>query len=403
MKKNYIVSTAALLTVIIVAASCKEKTPTKVHAGHDQQLQVDTALKALTQPVNAQVIASIPVINPKKGPRTYTMELNGVMAYDTRNQTAIASRVAGRIERLLVKYNYQPVQKGQLIMEIYSPDLAAAQRELLFVAKQDDTEGLLSKAKQRLLLLGMQPAQIEQVLKTGQVIYRVPVYSNASGYILEQTAATASAPAAPAMAPAAAGDGMGGMGDQAAAAPALAAPTSTPVLLREGQYVAAGQPVFTIYQPNSLVAEFSLTPQMAARLKRGQSLTFYPPNDKENTTTATIGLIEPVFRNGQNFTLARIYLNKRSFRPGQLLTASLPVEYEGPFWLPAEAVTRLGNQYILFRKTNNVFTPIEIKITATIANMVQVGTDMTGWQIAANAAYLVDSESFIKTSNSPQQ
>lgn len=402
MKKNYIVSTGTLLTVLILAAACKQQSAPKVHAGHDQ-VKLDTAFHALTQPVNARVIASIPVISPKKGTRTYTTELNGVIAYDTRNQTSIASRVAGRIERLLIKYNYQPVKKGQLIMEIYSPDLATAQRELLFVANQDDTEGLLVKAKQRLLLLGLQARQIEQVLKTGQVMYRVPVYSNSNGYILEQAAAAASASASPAMPAAAAGDGMGGMSDQSAAAPALAAPAATPVLLREGQHLAAGQSVFTIYQPNSMVAEFSLTPPLAARLKRGQEFTFYPANDKSNASTGTIGLIEPVFRNGQHFTLARVYLNNSDFRPGQLLAASLPVAYEGGYWLPAQAVTRLGNKNILFRKTNNAFTPVEIKTTAAVANMIQVSTDISGWQIAANAAYLVDSESFIKSSNSPQQ
>ncbi len=47
---------------------------------------------------------------------------------------------------------------------------------------------MLQKAKQRLLLLGMQDAQIKNLLNTGEILYRIPVYSNASGYILEKIA-----------------------------------------------------------------------------------------------------------------------------------------------------------------------------------------------------------------------
>lgn len=401
MSNNYIVNTALLLALAIIVAACRDKMPAKVHARHDEPL-ADSSLATLTQRVNTQVIAAIPVVQPRKGTRTYPMELNGVIAYDTRNQTSLASRVPGRIERLLIKYNYQPVRKGQLLMEVYSPDLAAAQRELLYVARDGDATGLLTKAKERLQLLGMTAAQVEQVLHTGQVLYRVPVYSHSNGFILEQAAAAAAAPV-PAV-PAAGGNGMNSMGGASpAAAATLAAPAAPPLLLREGQYVNAGQPVFTIYQANSLVAEFSLTPQQASHVRKGQSLSFSPIADKSQPMTGTIGLIEPVFRNGQNFTIARVYLDKNQYRPGQLLTASFPVAYKDGWWLPEAAVGRLGNQAIVFKKEKEAFVPTEISIMATAGGMVQVATDITGWSVASQAAYLVDSEGFIKTSKNAQQ
>lgn len=131
----------------------------------NKELVVDGSIAQLVKPVNVQVLATIPVIAPESGARIYSSEANGVITYDTRNQTSISSRIGGRIERLLVKYNYQPVKMGQLIMEVYSPDLAAAQRELIYVAR--NSPEMLDGAKQRLQLLGMQPGQIAQVLKTG--------------------------------------------------------------------------------------------------------------------------------------------------------------------------------------------------------------------------------------------
>ncbi|MBS0030062.1 efflux RND transporter periplasmic adaptor subunit [Chitinophaga sp. 22321] len=394
MRNSYIVK---IITGVFIAAvglaACKTKGGVAPH--NSMELVADSSITHLTQPVNAQVVATIPVISPETGSRIYSAAANGVITYDTRQQTAVASRVGGRIERLLIKYNYQPVKKGQLIMEIYSPDLAAAQRELIYVAQS--SKELLAGARQRLQLLGMQPGQIDQVLKTGNILYRIPVYSNSDGYILEKSAAVATASAAPPVATSA-GDGMSGMGSAAApVTSAPAAPAATPVLLREGQYVTAGQPLFTIYQADALVAVFSFPPQLAATIRKGQRLLFYPTEDNTAMQTGIIGLIEPVFRNGENFTLARIYLNKHHFRAGQLLTASIPVMYSNGSWLPKKAVWRLGNKAVVFKKEKEVYVPQVVQTGVEEKDMIQVITDIADWKVASNAAYLVDSESFIKT------
>ncbi len=398
MRKNYIanISGGMLLTAVLLSACESKTTAPPAKEGHQEQ-RIDSSVAALAQPVNMRVVASMPVVSATTGTRIFTTVANGVVTYDTRNQTGIASRVGGRIERLLIKYNFQPVQKGQLIMEIYSPDLAAAQQELLFAAQR--SPDMLAGAKQRLLLLGMQPAQIGSVLQTGKIIYRVPVYSPAGGYILEKTAAATAAPSAAAPA-APTGDGMGEMGaggGSAAPASAPAAPANAPVMLREGQYVSAGQSLFTIYQAQNLVAEFSFPPALAAHLRQGQKLLFHPVSDKALLQPGHIGLIEPVFRNGQNFTLARVYPKNGALRPGLLLTAHVPIVYKEGCWLPEQSVWRLGNKAVVFRKENGSFVPVTIQADVAVQGMVRVLTDIGTWQVAANAAYLVDSESFIKT------
>lgn len=403
MRNSYIVNILpGVFVVLAVLAACRNApVKTAKHGYHEER--VDSSVVALTRPVNASIVATIPDVTPQQGTRTYSATVNGVIGYDTRNQTSISSRVGGRIERLLVKYNYQPVRKGQLIMEVYSPDLAAAQRELLYVAKSNNE--LLTRARQRLQLLGMQPAQIEQVLKSGNILYRVPVYSNSDGYILEKSAQaiTAAAPASPASA--VAGDGMSSMGESSAPAAATPAstPAATPVMLREGQYVSAGQLLFTIYQNKDLVAEFSFPPQLAPRIANGQQLLFYPVDDKQAMQAGKIGLVEPVFRNGQNFTIARVYLGRDNFHAGQLLNASIPLIFNEGWWLPEKAVTWLGSKAVVFRNTGKGYVPQEVTVGAKVSQMVQVMTNINDWKVAANAAYLVDSESFIKTSEPSQR
>ncbi|WP_163399463.1 efflux RND transporter periplasmic adaptor subunit [Flavobacterium fluviatile] len=437
MKKNSIAKLVALLFVsILLLTACNKKTehnnkPSHQHVTnqeytcpmHPEVIQdkpgscpicgmelvprhtpgtetaIDSSLKHLLKPVNEQVVSNISVIKPQGGTKIFSLQVQGIITYDTREQTSISSRVSGRIERLLIKYNYQPVKKGQLIMEIYSPDLAAAQRELLFIYQSDANNPMLQKAKERLSLLGMQQKQIQQVLKTGKISYRIPVYSNATGYILDNTAAGNSSTAAPAASPQSivSDDGMGAMGSSgnAASNSSASSPAVSAIMLREGQYIGAGQSLFTIYTNKNLIAEFAFDPSVSPQIKKGQKLMFYEPSDKQNVYTGIIGLIQPVFKEGSNFTIARIYLQDNKFQTGKLVTAAVPIVSKG-WWLPQSAVLNLGNKSIVFKKEKDVFVPREVKTKNNADGMVLIDQDISDWGIASNAAYMIDSESFIK-------
>jgi Cu(I)/Ag(I) efflux system membrane fusion protein len=107
-------------------------------------------------------------------------------------------------------------------------------------------------------------------------------------------------------------------------------------------------------------------------------------------------MIQPVFKNAENFTIARVYLNQPQFKVGELLTARIPVLLSASWWLPESAVVTLGSQTIIFKGEGNVVVPKVVKAGITIGGIVQIKEDIGNWQISKNASYLVDSESFIK-------
>ncbi len=364
----------------------------------NNEVQVDSSLAALSKSVNAHIVSSIPFISAETGSRIFSVEVPGVVTYDTRNQVNISTRIGGRIERLLIKYNYQPVRKGQLLMEVYSPDLAAAQRELIYLSKINDA-GMLARAKQRVALLGMLPAQIEQVIRTGNVLYRFPVYSNTTGYILEKDANTAVAVAPTPSGTSSSGSdvGMNDMsgGSSASASNVPAVPSASPVLIREGQYIRAGQSMFTVYQNTALVADFSLLPQLMSKVKKGQRVLYQDASDNSKIVTGSIALVEPSFKDGTNFTVARVYIKDLAFHPGQFITAHIPVVYSSGWWLPRSAVLELGNKTIVFRKAAGTYMPVAVTTGVKGKDLVQIITNVQGWEIASKAAFLVDSESFI--------
>ncbi len=366
-----------------------------VQTTHGHELDLDSSLRDLLQTSSSRIVSSVAAIKPESGARIFSVPVQGVITYDMRRNSVISSRISGRIEKLNISYNFQPVKKGEKLMEIYSPDLVAAQRELLFVVKNKSDLKLLEPAKQRLYLLGMTNAQVDQLIRTGKPDYSLPVYSPVSGYILETTNPDAAAPVvkAPAANGGSAMDGMGGETKPPAATTVQT--TNTPVLIRKGQYISAGQPIFRIYRADAMVAEFSIPALMAGEVKKGQNLIFSLQSHHEHVYSGQIGLIQPIQRPGENFTLVRVYLNHDKLRAGQLLTANIPVVQTKGWWVPLGAVRRQGTGTVVFRKEGNAFLPVLVKTGIIAEGRVQVLDEIGDWEIASNAAFLNDRETFV--------
>lgn len=368
-------------------------------------LGADSNLAPLLKPVKEQVISNAKTIRPGSGYRIFNISLQGVVTYDNRNKVSVASRVAGRIEQMIVKYNYQPIQKGQLILEIYSPELAAAQRELIYISASDGDPALLDRAKQRLRLLGMQAAQIERVIQTGSPLYRVPVYAPASGYIVEQNSNNPMTSSQPpqAAAPAPSG-GMGGMSNSgttpSATTPQLA---GSPLILRQGQYVSAGETLFTIYNDDRLLAEFYFSPALEQSIRLQQKLLFHPEANRNALQEGRIGLIEPTQKSGNSFSTARVFLRRTSLKPGQLLEAWLPIVKTNAYWLPQQAILDLGSKTIVYKKEGAYFVPKVVTTGIRTNGVVEIADSIAHWEVAENAGFMVDPESLLRlTQNQPK-
>ena len=108
------------------------------------------------------------------------IEAVGYVEYDEDTVHHIHTRVEGWIESLGVQAAGDPVTKGQILFEIYSPALVNAQREFL-AAKSRGSQELRKASAERLLALGMAATEIEDLAKTEQPRQRVRVPAPASG------------------------------------------------------------------------------------------------------------------------------------------------------------------------------------------------------------------------------
>lgn len=132
-----------------------------------------------------------PAVENNMGVRTAIAEYNklwrrvetvGYVDFDENRIAHIHLRTKGWIEKLLVKSEGERVKKGQLLFEVYSPDLVNAQEEYL-QALATGSRRLIPASKERLVALGISDRQIKQLGKTRKVTQYVQVYAPQDGII----------------------------------------------------------------------------------------------------------------------------------------------------------------------------------------------------------------------------
>jgi multidrug efflux pump subunit AcrA (membrane-fusion protein) len=374
----------------------------KTRAGEEVEITDD--LSKLLKSPNETVVASIKTITGQYKSVPVSVQAQGVVTYDTRSIYTIPARVGGRLERIYLKYVFQPVKKGQKIAEVYSPELITAQRELLFLLENDaDNESLINGAKRKLELLGLTNSQINDLIKRKETTNTFSIYSPYSGYLITDTQTTP--PSSRAM-PSSPGSASGGMADgMASTAPATTAtspsaesnPTSS--IMREGSYVTAGQTLFTVVNPTALRIELDLPGEFSGAVKKGSKVQLNFGAGKNES--ATVDFVQPFFNEAQNFLKVRVITNQtQGLHIGHLVNATINLESTESLWVPKEAVLDLGVQKVVFLKERGVLKPKVVITGISADDVIEIRSGLaSSEEIAANAQYLVDSESFIKPVN----
>jgi Cu(I)/Ag(I) efflux system membrane fusion protein len=110
------------------------------------------------------------------------IETVGYITYDEDTVQHVHTRVDGWIEKLNTKATGDPVKKGQLLFELYSPTLVNAQEEFLTAARSGNSV-LLKASRDRLNALGVPKSGVARLDKEGSVQQRVRVYAESDGVI----------------------------------------------------------------------------------------------------------------------------------------------------------------------------------------------------------------------------
>jgi Cu(I)/Ag(I) efflux system membrane fusion protein len=125
----------------------------------------------------------------------------GKVQYDETRVKDITAWVPGRLDRLYVDFTGTSVRKGDHLVSIYSPELISAQAELLQAAKATKNAGEKASdyltrsmvntreaAWEKLRLLGLTAAQIEEIENSGRPLTNLTIYSPIGGVVIQKMA-----------------------------------------------------------------------------------------------------------------------------------------------------------------------------------------------------------------------
>jgi multidrug efflux pump subunit AcrA (membrane-fusion protein) len=129
------------------------------------------------------------------------IQTTGSVEVDETRLAEVQVRFAGWIQKVYVDSTFKPVQKGQPLLTIYSPELVRTENEYLLAKQnrgllaQSTVPGvasgagtLVSSAMERLKQWGIPERDIQELEETGQAKHDLEIDSPASGLIVERNA-----------------------------------------------------------------------------------------------------------------------------------------------------------------------------------------------------------------------
>lgn len=278
----------------------------------------------------------------------------GYVQYDEDKLIHIHPRVDGWIEKLYVKAAGNPVEKGQPLYTLYSPQLVNAQEELLIALKRDNSS-LISAAKDRLKALQLSADFIQKLEKTRKVQQTITFYSPQAGVV----------------------DGL---------------------KIREGFYVKPGNTLLSIGQLEQVWVEAEVFERDAALIKEGLpvsiTLDYLPGED----WAGVVDYVYPTLNSKTRTLRVRLKFDNPDYqlKPNMFAQVSIHAnQADSTILVPKEAVIRTGKQdRVVLALGDGQFKSIEVTIGRVDIDSIEILEGLNEDDVVVTSAqFLIDSES----------
>ena len=146
----------------------------------DEQPRDDARVRVSPQMAQNLGMRTAKVVRGDLGDR---IEASGRIEADERSLRKVSVRAAGWVEVLNVRAEGDPVGQGELLAEVYSPALDAAQQEFL-LALQSGQSTLIDAARDKLRALGFADADVARLERDRRATRRMAVRAPMHGYVM---------------------------------------------------------------------------------------------------------------------------------------------------------------------------------------------------------------------------
>jgi multidrug efflux pump subunit AcrA (membrane-fusion protein) len=291
----------------------------------------------------------------------------GVVAFDETRVSQVTPKIGGFVEQLHVDFTGQPVRRGQPLLELYSPDLVAAQQELLLAAQlqrsvgssavpgfPSDPANLVAAARRRFALWDISDRQVDEILRTGRVRRTLTLFAPTSGIVVEKKVVS-------------------------------------------GQSVMSGEHLYTIADVSRVWIETELRVDDAADVRVGSAADIDVAGLPGRSFKGRVEYVYPTVQPEARTIRARIAVSNGDgvLKPGMYATVRLSSPSETVVAVPNSAVIRTGERTIVFVDMGGgqlMAHDVTLGRVAEEFTEVLDGVD-EGARVVTSAQFLIDSES----------
>ncbi|MTI88487.1 MAG: efflux RND transporter periplasmic adaptor subunit [Balneolaceae bacterium] len=308
---------------------------------------------------NAAVkLAEIQTAPVRYGNAAHTFTLPGKVVENQNNVSSVTAHFPGRIRDLYVDYEGTYVTEGQKLASVYSPELIAAQQELLETIRyKKQNPKLYEAARLKLRLWEFPESTIDDIESRDTIMTELDFFSPVSGYIAE-------------------------------------------VAINREEHTKEGGLMYKVVNLSSVWVDFNAFESNIASIAEGDHIQFsveaYPGKKFESTVI----YIDPFLDNdSRSVTIRAKVENKDSaLKPGMLAQASVQsfVSDKKELMVPRAAVMWTGKRSIVYVQQQGSATPVfearEVVLGQRAGNYYIVESGLKeGELVVSNGTFKIDS------------
>ncbi len=331
----------------------------------------------------AKKLASIRTTKAVTGRASSELRLLGKIEYDERRVSHVTSWIAGRINRLSVSAIGTKIRAGQHVASVYSPDVYAAQRDLMAARRQRKAlKGALpvarraakstyESAKTRLSLLGFGSKSIAKMSREKKPRRSVGISATQGGTVIEQ-------------------------------------------MVQSGDFVNVGQPLFKVASLKDVWVQLDAYASDLPSIRVGQKVQLSVASLPDQVFEGQVAFIDPVVDRNTRTARVRVEVDNKDkkLRPGLFAEAVLLADSDGPtigpVMIPKSAPLFTGERAVVFivlkGKKRPTYEAREVQLGPESGDRYPVLEGLNpGEEVVTYGAFTLDSELQINGGKSMMQ
>lgn len=301
-------------------------------------------------------------------PLRRTIRTTGRFEMDEQGMRSVSLKVGGWVEKLYADFEGAIVEKGQPLLELYSPELVSTQEEYLLALRNarrtgdtPDARRLLDAARRRLAYWDLTEAQIDRLEEAGAPRRTITFYAPSSGEVMHKN-------------------------------------------VTAGQRIEPGQTLMQIADITKVWLIADVYEQDLPWIDVGTPVRVKLVADPGQTYTGRVDHIYHMMDAGARTARARIELpggHHTLLKPGAYATVYLEGRESEPApVVPEEAVVSSGEEDFVVRALGGGrFQPVPVQTGLQASGRVQILRGLEGGEeVVTSAQFLIDSEARLQSS-----